>query len=885
MTESTTSPLPKASVGLVAEQAASIAASADLLLVRARPEWDGPATIMVGTSGRVAHVVAAPSTLAVLEACTTRSAGELLVVLTDREDHELGSAVMRNAYRQRIQPLNEWSVVPSLFGLPAGSPPAPIRNLGEWLPQLLLRYRPIEGWPKPLSGSLLPRHVVEAVLVEVLGIPRGQVLDAPAALEHLGTDAGHRRWRDLHASEQSGLASAAALYLDPQVGLQLDLASRSTVSLMGIGLALDAIYPGSRRPTPEGATEARVRLEPVVGDVSASAARSFADACLASLQRRLASGQDLQRELAEAETLLSRDARWPAGVAASDVLPGGLRSRLQRLAEAVGSASTQAALVEERLRSARAHALWGEEAFAPETRVAEAAVRLWRWASTEPTPATTLAAALLTYGREGGWADRAYATVWNGSDVAENAAQYGALLERVDRLRSAQDTAAAELLSGDAPVGNPEVVPIEKLLEQLVVPLAEGGGVLLIVLDGMSAAVASEITQDALGRGWAELLREGAQARPVALAALPSATTYSRTTLFAGELLVGTQAVEKPRFASNVQGLLFHKDDLRSDGGQSLPSSVRDPIASRRKIVGAVLNHVDDTLAKLDPARGPWTVPAILWLRELLEAARDAGRTVILTSDHGHVVERGGTLRSHSGGGARWRPADTAVSDDEVLVSGPRVLTADHRAILAVNEKLRYAPKQAGYHGGAALAELTIPIIVLHPTSASARPGWVQAPPQTPLWWNESPARAAVHASDDGPKRRRSKKQPTPPAEEQGLFEIEPAPVVELSVPEKVLASETYASQRARAGRMALPDDEVLRALTHLISRDGRANRESLASIMAVPAASMGNTLAVLKRMLNIEGYEVIDLDADGVTVVLNEALLVDQFELDVRKS
>ena len=38
--------------------------------------------------------------------------------------------------------------------------------------------------------------------------------------------------------------------------------------------------------------------------------------------------------------------------------------------------------------------------------------------------------------------------------------------------------------------------------------------------------------------------------------------------------------------------------------------------------------------------------------------------------------------------------------------------------------------------------------------------------------------------------------------------------------------------------------------------------------------------LATLRRVLNVDGYPVIELDPDGVTVVLDRELLREQFEL-----
>src|SRR5690606_21310979 len=93
------------------------------------------------------------------------------------------------------------------------------------------------------------------------------------------------------------------------------------------------------------------------------------------------------------------------------------------------------------------------------------------------------------------------------------------------------------------------------------------------------------------------------------------------------------------------------------------------------------------------------------------------GRTVVITADHGHVVERReGTMRPHKAmSSGRSRPATPPPGDDEVFVAGTRVLLHDGAAVLPVTERLRYGPLKAGYHGGATPAEVVVPVIVLVP--------------------------------------------------------------------------------------------------------------------------------------------------------------------------
>ena len=80
---------------------------------------------------------------------------------------------------------------------------------------------------------------------------------------------------------------------------------------------------------------------------------------------------------------------------------------------------------------------------------------------------------------------------------------------------------------------------------------------------------------------------------------------------------------------------------------------------TRHPLVTCVLNSVDDALDRSDPGGTAWGADTVKHLDPLLERARHAGRTVILTADHGHVIERRqGTQRPYpdmSSGRSRGR--------------------------------------------------------------------------------------------------------------------------------------------------------------------------------------------------------------------------------------
>ena len=119
--------------------------------------------------------------------------------------------------------------------------------------------------------------------------------------------------------------------------------------------------------------------------------------------------------------------------------------------------------------------------------------------------------------------------------------------------------------------------------------------------------------------------------------------------------------------------------------------------------------------------------------------------------------------------------------------------------------------------------------------------------------------------------------------ETQSLFDlpsVEPSAVLRTSLAQRVIASEIYAGQQARAGRHPLAPELVERILTALIENDGRVHKDTLAVAAGITAVTIEPTLAVLKRLLNVDGYDVVATDADGHTVVLDLALLREQFDL-----
>jgi hypothetical protein len=356
---------------------------------------------------------------------------------------------------------------------------------------------------------------------------------------------------------------------------------------------------------------------------------------------------------------------------------------------------------------------------------------------------------------------------------------------------------------------------------------------------------------------------------------------------------VGLASDEKAGFAKHAglvsaseppkPPVLYHKGDLTEGGAVGVTAAVLTAVTDlHRRVVGVVINAVDDHLAKGEQVRVDWSVHRIRPLEELLSAARDAGRAVIVVSDHGHVPEHDTVSRGEEAA-ERWREATGSPRDDEVLLQGPRVLLGRGQRLFAPwSERVRFGNKKNGYHGGASPQEVVIPLGVFVPSGVAVE-GWSEVLPETPSWW-EDEAEAAPPAPRT-PSKPVKPKAPSIPGEQGRLCptpqEIAAtAPAAEPEWIARLLASAVMATQRQLASRVALPEERVRVILTALEERGGKLTRPALARRIGVHPQRLAGILSALRRLLNVDGYAVLSVDEGSDTVELNRQQLVKQFGL-----
>jgi hypothetical protein len=889
------------------------------------------------------------SALAVREALLSRASGEWLIVLTDRSDEDLGTGVLSHLIGHRLRTPDPWAAVRNRFAT-TGIDPALYAMVGNRdVATGLLAATPPPGWPPALGGVLTRDHGFGAVAAAHLGLA-DPIIDMSSVLAWTADPELAVRVSDLRAlagdpltdavldwaAGRTGAISPAVLHL-LRGGEARDVAPLGLVA----GLLAGARDGGTGEES-RMARDALIRLEPRTGGTTLPAASLTAwaaesSAVITGLLGSPASQAVGEGLLARADGLLAA-VRAEGLAEGSDLLPSGLTRRFAALAAELRSATagtpaadpdralvTQEALarVERAWARVAAHQLAGTDD--RHAHAFHAAVRLARWlAAPSPTDSTGLPVLLRRHADTDAWVDSAVNDAASGVSDPELGAGLAAMLAATRTRRAAHDIAFADALTAytrDDP-SDRNVLLIETLVPDVIMPVAREAPVLLLVLDGMSAGVGAEVTASILARpreGWAEALLEGQPRRAAALAVLPTLTEVSRTSLLCGGLRAGARDAERNGFAAlaRARGLkeapLFHKGPLDSARpGYALADDVAAAIAdvTRHPLVTCVLNTVDDSLDRSDAGGIAWGADTVKHLAPLLDRARHAGRIVILTADHGHIVERRqGTQRSHPAtSSSRSRAATTPPGEDEVLVTGRRVLLHDGTAVLAVDENLRYGPLKSGYHGGASPAEVIVPVIVLVPGAVPEGSDLRLAPPQEPSWWTDPILSAPPAASSPVTPGAMAPPRPSRPAPDLSkrpgesmatLFDVpeteaagtapkdagpgtapesQAAPAPD-SVAAAVLKSQAYTVHKKRTGRVSITDDQVRALLEALLAAPSyRLAPSAAASALGVSPVLLRGAVLQAQQLLNIDGYPVVRVDADGATVILDGTLLAEQY-------
>jgi hypothetical protein len=835
--------------------------------VNSQSRWQGRDQISVGQeTWRVAQC----DSVLELRQRLTEDSTMPLILITALPTAAVGDDVRARLFKEQLIPVDPWNSLAERF---KARQVDPALRQSTVLADAALDALGNNEAPVAPSGVLTAEAVWQVILQYRLGLktPRPDLLDF---LPWASSEGAAGKWESLGTSVQTQLQA----WLSQSLGDLSPILIRSLTDGYGpdaiaVGLALGALSSAGSDSRAMGRSERFTGNQPLRGTMAQrwndAAERWAAREPMDRIRQQLGRADKILESLGALESAI--DSRWS---------PLGFQQRLSSFAEQLSSGDAQKCQRAYALVASHEGSRYLEELRGRRER-AEMAMRLVRWLGQRTALPLTLPESITHYEHDGSWVDWGRHQLLAGDEPEGVTRSYRRLFDKVTARREEENRRFAELLAASTLSNGvpPGILLIEDVLRTIVAPLAKRcpGGVLFVVMDGMSLPVWRELSLDLSKHGWVEWAPEDGPSYRCALTVLPSATAFSRSSLLSGALVSGAQNLEKRGFQDHAdlrsgKPVLFHKDEVGSSGAD-LSESLRIAVTKNdSKIVGVVLNVIDDSLGGPEQLSIQWNLRSIAVLQALLSEAKSAGRVVILASDHGHVLDHGSKLTRKSDSADRWRPASGGldVSTDELLVKGTRVLAEGHQIIAPISETARYtANRRLGYHGGLTAQECVAPIAVVAPALMEIE-GWEVQGATPPDWWFEGEA-ALVK---ERPKAKKTgKKELLKPA--LPLFET---PVSQADWVNALLASDVFAAQMETfAGR--LKKEQVEQYLRVLADRNLVLLKSAFAQRLGVSGLRVDGLIASLQRILNVEGYAVLSVDVSQ-TIRLNLQLLREQFEL-----
>lgn len=788
-----------------------------------------------------------------------------LVCLTELDPSQLGLDLLSRLFRRRLHSVDPWTAVRSRFqAQEVEASLVPLTHLAK----TLIDVEPASGYAKVKGRVLTVDKVWSCLFAYALGMPP-DYLDPLSLLQWSSGDT--RRY--VHASQE--LKQSARERIAKVCGsvgrLVMACLDDGRVSPLAVGLALRCVFgaEGVLEPDQE---KAAIRLETYLADqpVSVELGREWARAA-----EHVAEADRSAVVLNEAEEFLEK-LQLGAYAHLSEYLEAGLQQRLQRLGAALKAAldsTRKGGELEQRTRYCVLHRGLSSE----RRERLEMLPRLVRWLQgASPTATDKLGELARQHAHDTAFADLARLRSEGGLSDPALGESLAVLENRVVERMERESEAFARALEVWSETGTHKigagVMGVEDVLDKVVLELLKepGARVLMVVLDGCSWATMHELLRSVSAQ-WT-LRQPSTGALPFVLAAFPSVTEFSRTSLLAGRLVAGNSSTESQAFREHgglraacgdgYPPAVYHKGDLEGEFGGLSDAVVSKISQPKNKIVAVVLNAIDDHLDRDDQILGRWSVDKIKYLETLLALAAASDRTVILASDHGHVLERGSELRKGASGGARWQTGRSA-DEGEVQLTGSRVLCPGGSVVMPWTERVRYTMKKNGYHGGAHPREVLAPLVVLAPLKRPQMAGWVEVRHELPKWWEPGGLTKASPKLNYQPKE-------APAASGQLALFSEP---VESQLPHKILEFPLVA-QQWKAQKNAPSQAEAAKLIKLLEGSGRQATIPDLSLAMGVPEGRFRLLLGQLGPLLTVDGVPIIGLTVDGGSVFLNARLV-----------
>jgi hypothetical protein len=878
--------------------------------------WAGPDEVEFDFG--TARVVRADTVFGVRQALrdAERSQGRI-ILLTKLQQADLGHDVVARLARSRLFAIDHWATLCALFRAKELD-----RSICDpAIAQALIEYAPPDGYPPVSAGILDGGTVWRALCRHVFDMGESEP-DLVSLLLWTTTKSGPARYWDAPPELRTSLRDRLVANLGDAADSLLRF-NESGADALALAVACQVVYGDGKGSMLEAAA---ARMEqyhgnrPIPPTIGRCLGRVATDA-VADLDRR-DDPRTAYRHLQRADKLL-RQFRCEESAYRSRLTPLGYEQRLARFGAQVEAAIATSG--DEAIRDCQR--LQGEITDHREAKLGtrsqqiartEMAVRLFRWLARPRPPLNAFSEFAQVYREEVSFVDWARESIGRGDEIAGLSQAYQRLDQVVLERREDFNRRFAESLADwtSSGTGSSGVLGVEDVIPKLLFKVVEAGNrVLLLVLDGMSWAVCHELLDDLRREHWSLATPDKSSTPPQpVIATIPSVTGFSRASLLSGKVARGDAASEKRNFESNPHlehlgdkrypPVLFHKKEVTQGARGAVDNElVRVILSTSHRVVGVVINAIDDRLAGAPQIRDDWTIHRISPLGSLLKLARDSGRVVLLASDHGHVWHRPDARTVPIETGGRWRPADEKLAGDEIRLAGKRV--QDGPIIVPWSERVYYGPQRNGYHGGATPQEMVAPLVLLIGDKTSAYSGLEPCEHPKPDWWSSAPVKTSVGEMQmsppmisprrapslfdklrDEPEESKTqtveepKTQTVEESKTQTVEESKPQTVKVAEWIDRLFSSPIYKNQKEQIRRHAPEDEVVRRALLVLETSGGIMTPAAFSNAADIPAARLDGLVARIQRLLNVDGYEILSLNRSENKIELNGARLRRQFDL-----
>ena len=888
--------------------------------------WRGPAEVEFDFGK--AQVVHADTVFEVREALlSAEQSKSRIVLLTRLQQSDLGHDVIARLARSRLFTIDHWATLSGLFK--AKQLDRTICDVA--IAEALLDNRPADGYPPVSAGILDAGTAWRAICRHVFDMGEREP-DLVSLLLWATSPSGAARYLAASAELKASLRQRLVVNLgDAADSILRFIESGAGADAVALGVVCQVVFGEGPESTLDAAAARMEQChskQQISKRIGGALARAAVEA-IADLDRKEDS-RPAQHHLQRADELM-RQFVCDDYAYRNRLTLLGFEQRLERfgnqIVAAVGQPHAAAILVCEQRQSEVANhrrAKLGQRA--EHLTRTEMAVRLARWLSQpQPCPETFPELAHI-YQKELSFVDWARESICRGDEIATLTKAYQQLDQAVLVRREEFNQAFANALANWTSIGSKflGVSGVEDVLSNVVAKIVESNNrVLLVVLDGMSWAVCHELLTDIRQEHWFEgTLDESSMIPSPVIATIPSVTHYSRASLLSGALTPGDASVEKRNFEAHPRlrqvcekkfpPVLFHKKEVtegsRGIVGDDLSKAI---LLLNNRIVGVVINAIDDRLSGAQQIRDNWSINRISPFGALLKLARDSGRVVVLAADHGHVWHRPDAQLHDSETSTRWRPNSNDLREGEIAITGERVQDEAGQKTIVVpwTETIYYKRQQNGYHGGATPQEMVCPLMILTDKS-SAYSGLFPCEYPKPEWWSSAPS---ATVSLDEPAVTIVPVRSGPPTLFDNLKE-EDQPLVEPTKPvlaaqpgargrgdvsvgtgaagtgaavsavdwiNRLLSSSAYKEQKNLVRRHAPEDALILRCLAALERHGGMMTPASFSKAADVAAGRLDGLIVQIQRIVNVDGYEILTLSRAENRIELNVPKLKRQFDLD----